>query len=1018
MSTVGQIEKKTQERVVKLFCDTLGYNYLGNWIDRTGNRNVESSLLQTFLKGKGYDEALINRAIHALDKAAGDQSKSLYDRNKAVYELLRYGVKIKPEVGENTQTVWLVDWKQPLNNDFAIAEEVTVGGGDTKANTKRPDVVLYVNGIAMGVLELKRSTVSVSEGIRQNLDNQKKVFIEHFFSTMQFVMAGNDTEGLRYGSIQTPEKYYLSWKEDSPIDNLLDRHLTQTCNKARFLELIHDFIVFDAGTKKLCRQNQYFGVRAAQDHVKRREGGIIWHTQGSGKSLTMVWLTKWIRENVKDARVLIITDRTELDEQIEKVFKGVHEEIYRTKSGGDLIAALNATTPWLVCSLIHKFGGKEDGEEVGDVAGYIEEIKRALPADFRAKGDLYVFVDECHRTQSGELHKAMKAILPNALFIGFTGTPLLKADKQKSIEVFGRYIHTYKFDEAVKDGVVLDLRYEARDVDQNITSQKKIDQWFEAKTKGLTDLAKAQLKQKWGTMQRVLSSQSRLEKIAADILFDMETRDRLMSGHGNAMLVSGSIYQACKFYELFDKTGLSGKCAVVTSYRPSPADIKGESAEGLTERLRQYEIYNKMLNGQEPDSFEKDVKKKFIDEPGQMKLLIVVDKLLTGFDAPSATYLYIDKQMRDHGLFQAICRVNRLDGDDKEYGYIVDYKDLFRSLESSIHDYTSGALDGYDKDDVAGLLEDRLGKAREHLEETREAIKALCEPVDAPKDTAAYLRYFCAKDSGNAEQLKENEPKRLALYKFTAAFIRAFASLANELEEAGYTPADIAALKDETSHFDKARNEVKLASGDYIDLKMYEPAMRHLIDTYIRAEDSDTISAFDDLSLIQLIVERGPSAVDALPKDIRENKEAVAETIENNVRKLIIDEQPINPKYYEKMSELLDALIEKRKADALAYEDYLAEIVALAKQVKNPATGASYPPTLDSEAKRALYDNVGKDETLALNLDHAVRQSRQDDWRNNPVKVKKVKIAIKAILHDDEVWTKEILKLVVDQREY
>jgi len=1024
MSSVGQVEKKTQERVIKLFHDTLGYDYLGNWIDRVGNRNIDADLLTAFLVKQGVDAALISRAKHLLDKAAGDTSKSIYDRNKAVYELLRYGVKVKPEVGENTQTVWLIDWKHPLNNHFGIAEEVSIKGADASANVKgydkRPDVVLYVNGIALAVLELKRSTVSVAEGIRQNLDNQKPIFIQHFFSTMQLVMAGNDTEGMRYGSIQTPEKYYLAWKEDSPIDNLLDRHLTQVCSKARLLELIHDFVVFDAGTKKLCRQNQYFGVRAAQEHVKRREGGIIWHTQGSGKSLTMVWLAKWIRENRPDARVLIITDRTELDEQIEKVFKGVNEDIYRANSGADLIVTLNASKPWLMCSLIHKFGGKEDEDSVGsadDIAKYIAEMKKALPIGFLAKGDLTVFVDECHRTQSGELHRAMTAILPNALFIGFTGTPLLKADKRKSIEIFGSYIHTYKFDEAVRDGVVLDLRYEARDIDQNITSQKKIDQWFDAKTKGLTDLARAQLKQKWGTMQRVLSSQSRLEKIVADILMDMETRNRLKSGYGNAMLVSGSIYQACKFFELFEKTDLGGKCAIVTSYRPSPADIKGEeSGEGLTEKLRQYGIYNKMLNGTEPEAFEKAVKKKFIEEPGQMKLLIVVDKLLTGFDAPSATYLYIDKQMRDHGLFQAICRVNRLDGDDKEYGYIIDYKDLFKSLATSIHDYTGGALDGYDEGDVAGLLQDRLSKAREELEEAREAIKALCEPVDAPQDTAAYLRYFCAIESGNAAQLKENEPKRLALYKFTAGFIRAYTNLANEMEQAGYTPAEIDAIKAETDHFEKARTEVKLASGDYIDLKMYEPAMRHLIDTYIRAEESETISAFDDMSLIQLIVERGADAVDALPKGIRESKEAVAETIENNVRKLIIDEQPINPMYYEKMSELLDALIEKRKQNALDYEQYLAEIVALAQQVKEPKS--HYPATIDTAAKQALYDNLGKITALALAVDHAVRQNRQDDWRNNSGKIKKVKFAIKAALSGDEQLTDTILELVKHQHDY
>ena len=622
--------------------------------------------------------------------------------------MLRYGVKVRPEAGENTVTVWLIDWKRPENNHFAIAEEVTVKGADAKASAKRPDVVLYVNGIALGVLELKRSTVSVAEGIRQNLDNQKKEFIQPFFSTMQWLMACNDSEGLRYAAIETPEKYYLRWVEESGAHagepNRLDRHLLQVCEKARFLELIHDFVVFDAGTKKLCRQNQYFGVKAAQECIRRREGGIIWHTQGSGKSLIMVWLAKWIRENRPDARVLIITDRTELDEQIEKVFLGVNEGIYRTKSGADLIDKLNRTEESLICSLVHKFGGKGNGGEGGDegTKEFIEAIQK-LPWGFSAKGDIHVFVDECHRTQSGDLHRAMKALLPNAIFIGFTGTPLLKADKQKSIEVFGRYIHTYKFDQAVREGVVLDLRYEARDIDQSITSQKKIDEWFEAKTKGLNDLAKAQLKQKWGTMQRVLSSQSRLEKIVADILLDMATRPRLADGHGNAMLVAGSIYEACKFYELFARTELKGKCAIVTSYSPTVADAKGETTgAGETDNLFKYAVYRQMLADwfDEPadtasnkaEKFEQEAKKRFVEQPGQMKLLIVVDQLLTGFDAPPATYLYIDKPMRDHGLFQAICRVNRLDGEDKEYGTIVDYKDLFKPLEGAVADYTSGAL--------------------------------------------------------------------------------------------------------------------------------------------------------------------------------------------------------------------------------------------------------------------------------------------------------------------------------------
>lgn len=1027
MTTVGQIEKKTQQRVIKLFREQLGYDYLGDWIDRKNNRNVEPDLLRSFLTKQGHDDTIINRALHLLDKAASDQSKKLYDRNKEVYDLLRYAVKVKPDAGTNTIDVWLIDWKNPLNNHFTLAEEVTVKGADAKASTKRPDLVFYINGIALGVLELKRSTVSVAQGIRQNLDNQKKQFIQPFFSTMQLLMAGNDTEGLRYGTIETSEKYYLTWKEDGPQENLLDCSLLQMCGKERLLELIHDFVVFDSGTKKLCRHNQFFGVKAAQRHLRNREGGIIWHTQGSGKSLTMVWLAKWIRENITDSRVLIITDRTELDEQIEKVFKGVHEEIYRTSSGADLITTLNATAPWLVCSLIHKFGNKEDGEVVGDIDAYIAEIKRSLPPDFKARGDLYVFVDECHRTQSGELHKAMKAILHNALFIGFTGTPLLKADKQKSIEVFGRYIHTYKFDEAVHDKVVLDLRYEARDIDQNVKSQKKIDEWFEAKTKGLTALAKAQLKARWGTLQKLFSCKERLEMIANDILLDMNTKPRLMDGRGNAILVAGSIYEACKYYELFAKTELKDKCAIVTSYKPQVSDTKGETTgEGETDSLRKYDIYRTMLADwfneapetavNKVETFEQQVKKKFIDEPGQMRLLIVVDKLLTGFDAPSATYLYIDKQMRDHGLFQAICRVNRLDGDDKEYGYIIDYKDLFKKLAGAVQDYTSGALDGFDREDVAGLLEDRLQKAREDLEEARESIKALCEPVEAPRDTLAYLRFFCAVESGNAEQLKENEPKRLALYKMISTLLRAFANLTSELADAGYSTAEIETIKAEVDHSEKVRNEVKLASGDYIDLKMYEPAMRYLIDTYIRAEESEKISAFDDLSLINLIVERGEDAIEALPNSIRSCKNATAETIENNVRKLIIDEHPINPRYYDAMSDLLQALIEQRRQEAISYQEYLSKIVTLTRQAKQPG-GASYPFVINTRARQALYDNLDKDEVLAVAVDNAVRENMQDGWLDNAIKVKKVKNAIKSILSDDS-RTDTILELVKHQHEY
>ena len=1044
MNTVGEREMCTQERVITFFHEVLGYNYLGDWHHRPDNSNIEKALLTDWLKRQGHSDQIISRVLFELNKAATlAGSQTLYGANREVYDLLRYGVKVQPSVSEQHTAVRLIDWDNPSNNNFNIAEEVTVVG----KNTKRPDLVLYINGIALGVLELKRSTVSIAEGIRQNLDNQKPAFIRPFFTTVQLLMAGNETEGLRYGVIETKEKQWLQWKEagtnPDTTDNPLLSELGYLCNKARLLEVLRDFIVFDAGTKKICRHNQFFGVKNAQAHAKRKEGGIIWHTQGSGKSLTMVWLARWIRER-ENARVLIITDRTELDEQIEMVFNGVGETIYRTKNGADLVRVLSNPTESLICSLVHKFGRSGEMSDA-DVETYIDEIQRNRSDSFQPSGKFFVFVDECHRTQSGKLHKAMKTLLPEAVFIGFTGTPLLKNDKPRSLETFGQYIHTYKYDEAVGDKVVLDLRYEARDIDQRVTSQKKLDQLFELKTQGLTDVAKAQLKKRWGTMRRVFSSADRLNKIVADIEFDMERYPRLKSGRGNAMLVSDSIYSACRLFELFQRTELAGKCAIVTSYKPTPDSIKGEeTGEGLTERLLKNEIYRKMLaahfNQSEDEAarkvelFEQEVKGRFVKEPGQMKLLIVVDKLLTGFDAPSATYLYIDKHMQDHGLFQAICRINRLDGEDKEYGYVIDYKDLFRSLEKSITDYTSEAFADYDKEDVAGLLKDRLQQGSARLEETREQIKALCELVEPPRDADAYRRFFCAAESGNDEQLEANKQRRVTLYKRVAAFLRAYANLANEMNDAGYSDTEAQEIKAETAYYENVRQEVQLASGDYVDLKAYEPAMRHLLDTYIRAEESQTLSAFEDMTLVELIVEHGKAALDLLPESVRNSETATAETIENNVRQVIVEKTPENPKYYEEMSEVLDALIHRRRQEARDYEAYLAKILALAERVGKSETQGAYPSEIRTQAQRALFDNIVPDvsrlqETdnarkaqIALTLDETISSVRRDDWRGHTLKEREVRRAIEKVvlseLGDNVVDIDTLFELVKNQDEY
>ena len=293
---IGDKERATQNRVVKLFTHTLGYDYLGNWEDKPRTSPIEDERLRQYLLRQNYPAPVVSGALHKLHQAADNQTVSLYERNRQVYELLRYGVEVTPEAGKPPVTVKLVRWDAVAENDWGVAEEVTVKPGPG-GHEKRPDVVLYLNGIAVGVLELKRSTVSVQEGIRQNLDNQQKLFIEHFFSTMQLVLAGNDTEGLRYGTTGTEATYYLEWVEDSeePTHDL-DLHLTQLCNRERLLSLLHDFVIFDRGIKKLCRPNQYFGVLAAREYAQKKEGGVIWHTQGSGKSLTMVWLTKWLLE--------------------------------------------------------------------------------------------------------------------------------------------------------------------------------------------------------------------------------------------------------------------------------------------------------------------------------------------------------------------------------------------------------------------------------------------------------------------------------------------------------------------------------------------------------------------------------------------------------------------------------------------------------------------------------------------------------------------------------------------------
>ena len=1005
-----QRERDYQNALVKRFQEELGYKYLGNWqyakgatVNESGRANspILDDEVRAFLKSQGRTEMQIDDVLTQLKSKArlGDSKmRSLMQCNNDLYETLIMGIKSQPSPDATHEDVMFFDFKNISNNSFAIAEEVSYIDPLLGKN-KRPDIVVYVNGIALAVIELKRSLVNYEEGIKQHLSNERD-FIPSFFTTTQFTIASNDGAEFRYGTVGTPLSFWCKWKKDTNKtgEEISEKEAyTMFFNKENFMFFFQYGVLNDGGIKKVLRPHQIYALKAAAARMPRKESGVIWHSQGSGKSLTMVALASYIRRNFQNPRVVVITDRKELDIQLAGTFVNGGNKLHQASSCGDLLDTLNHGEEWLICSLIHKFGARStsDDDLEKDESGtkvnldeYLNELQALIAQkygnNFSVKGDnIFVFVDECHRTQSGRLHEAMRTIMgKEVMLIGFTGTPLLKKDKgdaynaikNMSERTFGPYIHKYLHKQAVEDKVILDLQYEYRDVEQELAGKEKVDQKLQALTseRTLTEEQKKLVQDRWATLEKIYSTRERIERIGYSILDDLGF-GLLKHDWCNAMLVAGSIYQAYRYYDFFSRTELKGRCAVVTSYDPMDSDIANNSSDNnkTTEAKYKYDWAKKSFEDagvKNADEYEKWAKGIFVKSPAQMKLLIVVNKLLTGFDAPCATILYIDSDIKDHTLFQAVCRVNRL-GEDikdaegnivtkthKEFGRIIDFKNLFNSIEDAVTKFNDGSgFEGLDAVDIEGLLGSAVSKCKEKLlaaTEAYESLKAMWENKEL-KDLEALAEYYVTEIEGEDPAIV----RRNIMYSITSGMVSAYNNMSDFFSKTDFTPEQIdhyAALSREAGTIYR---KVRQKSGDDFDPRSLDPDMRQLLDQHIRANEAETlIESTADFSFLDLINDDTDSdeATETAIRNAGGNANGAAEVIEGKARRVNTDWNSGDEEEQKAFSERLQALLDDLKERNASAKETIKALIDHIKAIKH---GSDAPEGIANRRSKALWNN-------------------------------------------------------------